>query len=311
LFHIINYSYYLVTSGLPSGLHSSSCSLYEPVRFLQNFYSKCQLHLRNLAQECETVNSLDANFFLQSLDIIANPEDETYEIVPVTRTKSCIGDLCSTEPIQELISGDFPSPVINMEKRVCQGVIVKLNLTFLHVGIHGVSEVLASAELQDIPLAQKEIYQEYRVTFQWADSELSDNSTNSTTELVEEWPRSGNPGYIVGKPVILGEKVRVLQLLKNETKAESSENDEMKEVEMIKVWRDPSRWLTIHNPGKCSKFPLQDRRTSVLFDYGHSTSCALNITQFKYCEDLQIEVAKILFGTNDSLSFEKASRYSI
>jgi len=258
------------------------------------------------------VNPLDGNYFLQSLDIIANPGEDQYESVPITRVKSCHNGHCTTEPSQQLIPGDFPSPTINTKKRVCQDVLVQLNLTIFHSGIDGLTEIFASGKFQDVSMDDTSLLQEYQVDFKWSpDTGSNTTNANNPTTVVHvdsDWPRSGNPGYIVGKPVIMGKQVSIPQPKDDQSNSDESEKGKIVMVDRIQVWKDPTRWLTIHSPGICLRHPLKTKRIPTLFDYSHSSSCSLNISRFKYCEDLQEEIAKVLLGSDDYLTYEKSQR---
>lgn len=300
--------------GLPAVYHETSCTkVREPVKFLENFYSHCQIPVANLSLDCQANNVFNANLFINQMQILKNPGDQDPDaVITITPRKVCNGDLCSPDTDQVEIK--FDSPVLNGRKQLCQNVLVGLNLTF-HFGLQGISEITASALLQDISVTENSIVQNYRANFVWNVDhiELENNGTNSTINMLEEMPRSGNPGYIVGKPVIMGEKV----LRREKTSQEQQEGlttegptgeSSVPNQEVVLVWKDPSRWMTIHGPGKCSDKIASSTRKSVLFDYSHMTLCSVNLTQFKYCEDLQFQVAKILLG-DDPFNFEKRKWY--
>lgn len=222
-----------------------------------------------------------------SMKINENSEREFVSIIP---RKMCNAELCSTDWDDQ---SRFPRPFYNGGKQLCQNVLTGLNVTF-YFGVEGITDAVASAQLEDLPISTKQLTQEFRSNFEW-NTEI--NSTEHEPDEIDGWPRSGNPGYIVGKPVIMGEKVVVLkESLKADVKAtsttpnpedEEEEEKESKEIEMVKVSKHPSAWMTIHGPGKCSQDPELFPRKSVLFDYSHMTLCSLNLTEFKYCEDLQ------------------------
>ncbi|XP_021955735.2 tectonic-3-like [Folsomia candida] len=304
----------LVPYGLPTTYHSAPCTeIKEPVKFLENFHSECQLVITNLTHDCTRLGALDANLFINQIQILTNPGDSSdREFILITPTKVCNGQLCTTELNPDEHS-EFPKPIYNPGKRVCQNVLIGLNVTF-YFGLEGISDIQASAQLQDLQISDKQLTQEFRSNFLW-NAEL--NNTEATPDSASSngpdrnfWPRSGNPGYIVGKPVIMGKKVTIVkEKMKPSgnftTQTPSLEDEENKEVEMVKVSKDPAKWMTIHNPGRCPQNPDEASRKSVLFDYSHLTMCILNLTEFKYCEDLQLQVAKILLGSNDPGNFEK------
>ena len=97
----------------------------------------------------------------------------------------------------------------------------------------------AFIELSNISITEdsvtRPLYQKLSVEFKWTVSNITtnklpentstSNSQNSTSKILQiPYARSGNPGYIIGKPVLVGFRVKP-NPDKNDSKETAKEND--------------------------------------------------------------------------------------
>lgn len=297
---------------LPAPYFTDMCSILEPVKYLQNSVSRCVRPLHDVISQCKTLPELDANSYISYHSIILSSdstEDNSTDylqadILPVTEclhsTNNCKN--LTADSSDEVITG-FLQPDwswTGLASRKCVNVLSQLNLTFIHEGIKGINQIIAKAVLVDVYPYQKEIVQEFNTEFVWDNSgkpEEDKDEKNSTT--MEDFlhdrklPRSGNPGYVEGKPLILGRKVQMKDSSKNDTE------DKKHFVERMHVLPDVTQWLSIQGAGDCpltSEEMKNSPRHPISFGYDHVSTCNLQLKPFRYCEDLQRHIAFVILG---------------
>ncbi|XP_071522322.1 tectonic-3-like [Panulirus ornatus] len=94
--------------------------------------------------------------------------------------------------------------------------------------------------------------------------------------------RSGRPGYVTGKPVILGKKT-----------GNTTEEGELKEA--IHLDTDPGQWLTILAPGRGGRC---DSRSQVTLGKEMRSGCIIQVNQdhLNDCQMLQSQFLELLLG---------------
>lgn len=309
---------------LPAPFLTEICTILEPVKYLHSFESHCIRPMHNVIAQCETLKELNANHFIKDQMIIVNPtksenwtDSGVEKIVPVKVCYNTISDCKSISLDYESSDStgneeEFPVPTLEggvlnalyIASGKCTNVLSQLNLTIIHEGIEGITRVLATALLVDLPADKNEIEQEFRVEFVWnnerkgVDGTVNDTGATSMEELLNQMklPRSGNPGYMVGKPLILGRKV-ISETPKNDT--------EGKPKFFMHVQPDESKWLRIQGAGDCpltQKEIKEDSRHPILFGYDHVSMCRLALEHFQTCEDLQTHISSVIFGYTRELN---------
>lgn len=306
---------------LPAPYHTERCQVQEPIKFLQDSVSSCDLPLPNLERQCGSLKTLDVNHFVKNYSVIGNPlladQENSTTFLDVTYFKVCYNRLDECDQKNEGRNSSkasvfvVPPPNLNPLTGNCENILSHLNITFIHQGILGITKVVASALLLDLPVKITKITQKFQVDFIWNNSqpvldettEGKDDNLNATTVedllALRKLPRSGNPGYLVGKPLILGRKV-VQKVLVNATS--NGEGVTTHIVEKMKVLPDvPAQWLQIQGAGDCPLNPAEIQmspRNPILFGYEHSVSCKLPLDHFFSCEGLQKHVSSIIFGVS-------------
>lgn len=103
--------------------------------------------------------------------------------------------ICFTQDDEENCTetsfGDLPKPVYNGE--VCRNIVSHIHYIFTHNGTMGVIEVQANVHLTNLTKDVVRFTQTFQSKFVWA---------SAKEQVMLE--RSGRPGYIIGKPVVLG-----------------------------------------------------------------------------------------------------------
>jgi tectonic-1/3 len=145
----------------------------------------------------------------------------------------------------------IPQPSYNNLTNQCENVTREASYIITHNATNGIVSVAVMLTLGSVSLSLRTLPQKYQITF------LKINSHNVTSYL-----RSGNPGYIVGKPVIAGRSVT------SETGSQ-----------IIEINPDPLSWLTVI----ALSAPLGDclevkSRRSVLFGEDLRTGCVMRVT---------------------------------
>ena len=103
-------------------------------------------------------------------------------------------DIC-----RDLHIDDIPRPVY--EGGMCVNGVVGVSYVFQHNGTEGISSFKAKIYLANISDAQNHVRQSYSVKYEWSSpSNISKNV----------FQRSGRPGYMQGKPLLLGKLVKNL-----------------------------------------------------------------------------------------------------
>ncbi|XP_045600338.2 tectonic-1 [Procambarus clarkii] len=164
---------------------------------------------------------------------------------------------------------DMPQPVYTVG--VCENVALSIHYIFLHNGTEGIFQVQAKVYLTNVANTMTYYKQSFHVKYIWA-------SVKDETAF----KRSGHPGYIIGKPILLG------KLVDNVT-----EEGEMKEA--IYLDTNPRQWLTVLAPGKEGKC---NSRSQVTFGIEMRTGCIVQVKQddLKRCKVLQNYFIDLLLG---------------
>lgn len=100
----------------------------------------------------------------------------------------------------------------------------------------------------------------------------------ASTEEKTVFERSGRPGYITGKPLLMG------TLVENRT-----EDDVVKEA--ISLDTDPRHWMTILSPGSTGKC---DSFSQVTFGVDMRSGCSFQVTQGDFTQDCNLVQERIL-----------------
>jgi hypothetical protein len=139
--------------------------------------------------------------------------------------------------------------------------------------------------------------QEFRSKFIW------DESREEVHGIPPYFSRSGNPGYIIGKPVIMGRAVQQESLGPSKTEHEQEPTDKPK-IGTRKHRRillsSGENWMSVLSPGVCRAV-----RKPVLFGMDVNVMCTVDVTKFKSCQSLQLQIGKLLLGVSPATFTER------
>lgn len=150
-----------------------------------------------------------------------------------------------------------------------------------HNGTKGVTNISVYIWLTNITL-YREMSQKFSVSFHW-------------TKDGKPFHRSGNPGYIVGKPVMTGKKVTQILGIEGEVDKEAIEVDE-----------NPEEWLSIavaKKDGRCNMKGKNGNsfRQTVTFGEDRRSSCMVSVSPSNFtspsaCATMHKTVIHLLAG---------------
>ncbi|XP_045102927.1 tectonic-1-like [Portunus trituberculatus] len=297
----------VVKMGLPTAIIGSECQAQEDIQYLQDTRTACSrvlqgpkgCHAPELSAstyltltvlsgaptEPESVNTTeDLDNTTTTPPTLENtttippttpdtpaptPEDtnktNTIEITPYL----CQTETNGEETCTEVELTDLPTPTYTNSE--CTNTLHRLDYIFIHNGVEGMVEVRAMVRLGNTSVQGRLQRQEFSAKFVWEDS------------LDEEvFERSGRPGYVFGKPLLLG---RVVENVTEEGEVRSA----------ISLDLDPTKWLTVLSPGSRGHC---HSRTQVKFGIDMRSSCSLEVTQDDLgCDGLRSQILGLLLGS--------------
>ncbi|XP_066287972.1 tectonic-3-like [Branchiostoma lanceolatum] len=319
------------TLGLPKADITSNCLDSSVAGFLLDETTSCTREWDSLANQCETNPSLNANIYYLGLKVARTPALFQSTLPPTTpaatgtatvptvttvaMTTANVTIPVSTSPpgnvtadnttnlfdnpdlvnftltnitCQDregnIISCGFPEdsvprPVYNGTSGLCDNVVLQVTYVMTHNGSQGISAVEVSFTLGSLPSTQTSVQQSFTISFNKQDS-------------VSGFRRSGNPGYVVGEPVLAGTLVETTSVTASTTE----------QLRSIVVSSDRNSWLSMLSSaadGSCVSSTAD--RSSVVFGEDMRSGCLLtvffnNITSV--CTLLQNTVNDALLGTN-------------
>ncbi|XP_056389716.1 tectonic-3 [Hyla sarda] len=152
----------------------SLCSDNNPAKFLSNPSTSCVRLLSNLTASCVTERSLSPSFYYQDVAVLRVPADATNQNaikVPITSS---------------VTSAPY------LQGGICNNIVTQVIYTVLYNGTQGITGVSVDFTLSNVSTASVLISQTFSVLYKPVGS-ASQSSVQS---------RSGNPGYLVGLPVL-------------------------------------------------------------------------------------------------------------
>jgi len=208
---------------LPTRGVDGRCSESNPILFRRAVVSsnKCIRETTNIASSC-ALRGFDAGKYTSDLLIVKTHKKIVERLTPVsTYTKIIPGvvkklnaDGSYTEIANLVVNGTgvLPETIYNTTTSTCQNALLKAHYHVTYTpptsgtGSGTIASITVDAVLMDIAGAgAKVIEQEFLVDF------ISDTDVTESLELNNNYntSRSGNPGYITGRPVLAGEYMKL------------------------------------------------------------------------------------------------------
>ncbi|XP_069677109.1 tectonic-3-like [Periplaneta americana] len=267
----------VVPLGLPIKISGVLCQTSTPVKYLSDWHGSCSRVGITNAESCENNPGLRISTFYKGFTVLAVPQlaNETFNGY---LKEECPPDVCVTvspKLCTELSDcfevQDDLDPVYSTASGHCMNVLKHLHYVVQHNGTNGVLKISAHVVLVNVS-AHSQLMQTFSVAFHW----VSDGA--------KPFHRSGNPGYIVGMPVMSGRKV--VQLEEEVTR------------EAIELNDDPRHWLSIASAaedGSCAS------KQAVTFGEDRYASCSVpvypsNFTSPSACSAMHHYVLQLLTG---------------
>ncbi|GLH11917.1 Tectonic-1 [Gryllus bimaculatus] len=190
----------------------------------------------------------------------------------------CSPDTVSVEDCS--LVDDIEVPSYGNETGLCSNVVKQVKYRLHHNGTLGIIKAEAYFWVVNLKSGQTDLKQTFSVEFVWADAPR------------RVLHRSGNPGYIFGKPVIAGQKIF------------RSETEEEPDKEAILLSEEQSKWLTFPKPGTgglCISSMAEGSRIPVNFGENLLSSCIIqlsvrNFSSPENCSLLQRKFLHMLLG---------------
>ncbi|XP_032237913.2 tectonic-1 [Nematostella vectensis] len=276
---------------IPKPLVSKQCEDNNPAGFFQDVSSECT---RSIASGCTTLPYLAAGSYFSGFQVAASPSFFAVSTVNLTRNalqenssssmnvtsfnSSLLIDVNLTLPITcrnglgvstlcPFVSP--PWPTFDSASQTCSNVVMEVSYTIYYntsTDITKVSvELVMGSQTTALPLLQK-----FSIKF--------------IKEGSEPFYRSGNPGYIVGKPLVAG----TLQL------------DTLMKKEAIVLSSDPLSWLTVPSSSADGACSASTKRVPVVFGMDTRTGCTISVTlstSSAACQIIQDTALSALLGS--------------
>ncbi|XP_064164192.1 tectonic-1 [Anguilla rostrata] len=175
---------------LPTPAGSAHCTDANPAAFLQDQTSQCVRSFR-LEQDCETLPSLNLQTYTSFRILSAKTGNITR--VGVALTSVALQSLDGTRVLADPADGLYFGPALlgAGEGPVCNNVVLQVGYRVTYGGAGEIVGAAASVVLGAVDQSTLPILQEFTVTF------VQDTEPR-------ELPSSGNPGYVVGLPLVAG-----------------------------------------------------------------------------------------------------------
>ncbi|KAI1882474.1 hypothetical protein AGOR_G00251130 [Albula goreensis] len=179
---------------LPAPSGSSQCSDANPAAFLQDQTTRCTRSFV-LERDCEVMPSLNLQTYT-SFEILSE-KTENSTLVGVDLTSIVLQSLEGTRSVQDPMDESQSGPALlgTGPGAVCNNVVLQVSYLVMYDETGAVVGAAASAVLGAVDESLLPIQQEFTIMFR-----QQENAT------VGELPSSGNPGYVVGLPLVAGRR---------------------------------------------------------------------------------------------------------
>ncbi|KAJ8972869.1 hypothetical protein NQ317_013611 [Molorchus minor] len=199
------------TFQLPSRLMSNTCAFKDDIKNFVNFRSVCPQV--DISEENRLLN-LDN--IIQNVSVVAAPYllniskyKNIFQECPRNTCLTVLPKICQKNfhNCQNISRNDTRLKVtcnfdIRSNKNRCKNVVKNIQYNFYHKGSKGYKKIELLVYLENVTYefgtTDYELYQEFEVNFWWM------NQTKNLSEIL-----SGNPGYLIGKPILTGNVINL------------------------------------------------------------------------------------------------------
>ncbi|XP_043539122.1 tectonic-3-like isoform X1 [Chiloscyllium plagiosum] len=244
----------------PTALTGGECTDRNPVGFLQDRSTTCTRSVRNLTDSCDMLASLNAVKYYEKMYLLSTPNITFVEswMNEVNGTKQQLWNKKANHTVQISVGNESVLPPW-VSNNMCKNVVSEVTYHIMHDGNEGIVGAKAAFRFTNVSFSVSKIQQRFNVFFL------------RMTESIPAKRRSGNPGYLKGKPILAfnGEEAASLTILKSSS------------------------------DGSCSQF----FRSDILFQHNMRADCLHSFESGSTCSDRQTDINSLLLGNDppDSL----------
>ncbi|XP_072015474.1 tectonic-3-like [Amphiura filiformis] len=307
--------------GLPAPLHTSECEDGNPASYLYNEGTECVRRISNLQDQCQGDPALSALSYYTGFKIVTTPSflqdfsppdprlvnmtetptvrptpttDPNATNIPIPTTFSDNDSLYDSLELLEITvrepvlcestlgvhipcnfdGGNVPIPDYNSTSGICEYILKEVNYYITHNGTNGITDAEVQLVLGSHSMDGLSLTQFFSTSFIKFDE-------------VDVFERSGNPGYVIGEPLMAG---NLVQLAEPDGIIKKS----------IELGNDRNNWLTIVKgtaDGTC--VTDADSRTPVTFGEDVRSGCTIRVSYenvSNICEFIQASALNALTG---------------
>lgn len=190
---------------LPVPINSGrKCGAFSPIQYLKTEEYSCQVVLHQ-GSDCSAIQELNAANYVTGFRVLKRLEtllNHSIDVVVKMQQQALVilkPEVCINLNKEEKVCVETKlNEALSEPTKACENVLTKLKYEVYHDGAEGIKSIRALIEMTNFSpqLGEKPVVfsQSFGYTHYW--------STDNVTSTLEE--RSGNPGYIVGKPIIAG-----------------------------------------------------------------------------------------------------------
>ncbi|XP_071450371.1 tectonic-1-like [Hetaerina americana] len=298
----------LVASGF-----NNLCQSKKLVRFLEDWKSWCVLPVPYVGVEesgprdssqreaalAEKCSSLGAESSFRNAGILRSPLHWLNTTSPTCPAESCVRAqqwTCWSQDFDDCVEvEDIPIAELRGDECINAVTAIRLVVDVLGVNVHSVQAYFV---LRSVPLSGEvpTISRGHSVLFKWWSSEDDIGAEYDKDKIV--WRRSGNPGYIVGAPVMAGWK-EVVVLGGEDSGEDGVEGGGV--LEAIRVTPHPEGWLTLLGPVAGTRGTCGGPRRVVRFGHAARWSCSVavlpkDLRDTDWCLVLKRKTLSLLLG---------------
>ncbi|XP_016413164.1 tectonic-1 isoform X2 [Sinocyclocheilus rhinocerous] len=231
----------------PASAGTAHCLDANPAGFLKDQTSRCMRSF-DLVQDCETLEALRLETYI-NFNIRSGKIQEA-KVIGVEVAAITLQSLEGTQTPVDAADLESYIPVLLESGDVCNNVVLQVKYTFRYSEAGEILNAIASVLLGAIKSITVPIQQEFQITF------LQDISSTPVLQC------SGNPGYVVGRPLVAGTR----------------------KADGIVQSANPKGSLTIlQNSGEQDCLSGSSRRSPVLFGIDMVSGCTLKLSDGVNC----------------------------
>ncbi|XP_027147057.1 tectonic-1 isoform X2 [Larimichthys crocea] len=246
---------------LPAPGVTAYCMDTSAAAFLKDQSSQCSRHMV-LEQDCSTLPALSMDTYT-NIQLFAGKENDAAEVVPVEVTSVILQSVDGTQTELQISDGEHLSPVL-LNPTLCANVVLKVVYVMKYNPAGEIVKVMVSLVLGFVREAVLILDQEFQITF-----------VQDGEEVAVHY--SGNPGYVVGLPLVSGTRT----------------------ADGITRSIDPRDTLSLlHTAGDQDCLQGLHKRSPVLFSVDSVSGCKLRLEDAANCSLVFQALLDVLRGPN-------------